>query len=160
MSKTDVFWMSTDKACEVHEEEIPKTYWDGGVDYVDNIYTLWGTFLSLELLMSPRIATALVQTLIGVRQHERFMPDGRVQGARNADDILADAYVKNFFTSSIKHTAAYLAALTDAKVTAPNNMDLEDPTSSAKEGRGALPDWLDYGFITPNFSRSIVKTVE
>lgn len=39
-------------------------------------------------------------------------------------------------------------------------MDLEDPTSSTKEGRGAQPDWLDYGFITPNFSGSVSKTVE
>ena len=224
MSKTGVSWISTDKACQFLEEEIPdwdmqaltsqaetawvdqvlskiqvndtrndtlltmfysalyrtsllpsnrtgeNPYWDDEVGYVDDIYTLWDTFrclFSLEVLIQPRIATALVQTLISVWRHERFMPDGRsgnyngrVQGGSNADNILADAYVKNLSTSTINYTAAYMAALTDAEVTPPNNMDLEDPTSSTKEGRGALPDWLDYGFITPNFSRAISKTVE
>ena len=145
-------------------------FWDDGVDYVDDIYTLWDTFrcwFSLQLLINPRISTALVQTLISVWRHERFMPDGRssnyngrVQGGSNADNILADAYVKNLSVNSINYTAAYQAALTDAEVTPPNNFDPEDLTASTKEGRGALPDWLSYGFITPNFSRSVSKTVE
>lgn len=49
---------------------------------------------------------------------------------------------------------------TDAEVIPYNNFDPEDLTGSTKEGREALSDWLAYGFITPNFSRSVSKTVE
>jgi len=49
---------------------------------------------------------------------------------------------------------------TDAEVTPYNNFDPEDQTGSTKEGRGALPDWLAYGYITPNFTRSVSRTVE
>ena len=125
-------------------------YWDDGVAYVDDIYTAWDIFRSwfpLQLLINPPIATALTQTLISIWRHERFMPDGRssnyngrVQGGSNADNILADAFIKNLSTSTINYTAAYQAVLTDAEVTPYNNLDLEDPTSSTKEGRGALPD--------------------
>jgi hypothetical protein len=54
----------------------------------------------------------------------------------------------------------YAAMKTDAEVTPYNNFDPEDQTGSTKEGRGALPDWLAYGYITPNFTRSVSKTVE
>lgn len=53
-----------------------------------------------------------------------------------------------------------MAMKTDAEVTPYNNFDPEDLTQSTKEGRGALPDWLRYGFVTPNYGRSISKTVE
>ncbi len=147
-------------------------YWDDGVEYVDDIYTAWDTFrcwFSFQLLINPPIASALTQTLISVWRHERFMPDGRssnyngrVQGGSNADNILADAYVKGLGVSdnSINWTDGYQAVLTDAEVVPYNNFDLQDPTASTKEGRGALPDWLDYGFVTPNFSRSVSRTVE
>jgi len=49
---------------------------------------------------------------------------------------------------------------TDAEVVPYNNFDPEDLTQSTKEGRGALPDWLTYGFVTPNYGRGISKTVE
>jgi putative alpha-1,2-mannosidase len=73
-------------------------FWDDGVPYVDDICksprltqiircsvthfqdTLWDTFrcwFSLQLLIKPAIATDLVNTLISVWRHERFMPDGR-----------------------------------------------------------------------------------
>ena len=48
----------------------------------------------------------------------------------------------------------------DAEVTPPNNFDDYDLTGSTKEGRGALPDWLAYGYITPNFGRCVSKTIE
>ena len=93
--------------------------------------------------------------------------NGRVQGGSNADNILADAYVKGLgFSSgngtgvSINWTEGYQAMLMDANVVPPNNFDPEDETGSTKEGRGALPDWLAFGFITPNFTRSVSRTVE
>ncbi|KAF2669377.1 alpha-1,2-mannosidase family protein-like protein [Microthyrium microscopicum] len=143
-------------------------YWDDGGGYVDDIYTIWDTFrcwFSLTLLINRPIATDLVQTVISVWRHERFMPDGRsgnyngrVQGGSNADNVLADAYVKHL--PGINWTAAYQAALTDAEVVPYNNFDPTDLTGSTKEGRGALPDWLKYGFVTPAYARSVSRTVE
>ena len=34
------------------------------------------------------------------------------------------------------------------------------PDSSTKEGRGALPDWKTYGFITPSYARAVSRAVE
>jgi hypothetical protein len=33
-------------------------------------------------------------------------------------------------------------------------------SSSTKEGRGALPDWLELGYITPKYGRSVTRAVE
>lgn len=49
----------------------------------------------------------------------------------------------------------------DAEVTPFNdNPDPMAPDSSTKEGRGALPDWLEHGFITTKYSRSASRAVE
>lgn len=50
--------------------------------------------------------------------------------------------------------------LTDAEVVPPNTHDSDSPESSTKEGRGALPDWLKYSYITPNFTRAVSRSVE
>jgi predicted alpha-1,2-mannosidase len=145
--------------------------WEGG-EYYDDIYTIWDTFrcwFSLKVLINPRLATGFVNSLISVWQHERFMPDGRsgnfngrVQGGSNADNILADAYVKGLGKTdySIDWKAGYQAALTDAEVIPANNFDPTDLTGSTKEGRGALSDWLKYGFVTPTYARSVSRTIE
>lgn len=83
----------------------------------------------------------------------------QVQGGSNADNVLADAFVKGL-EYGINWTDAYAAMKTDAEVVPYNTFDTEDPTQSTKEGRGALRDWLDYGFVTPNYGRSVSKTVE
>lgn len=54
------------------------------------------------------------------------------------------------------------ALLTDAESVP---ADSHDPStapdvSSTKEGRGALPDWLQYGWITPKYSRAVSRAVE
>jgi hypothetical protein len=66
--------------------------------------------------------------------------NGRVQGGSNADNILADAYVKGLGRNdkSINWTAGYLAVLADAEVVPANNFDPTDLTGSTKEGRGAF----------------------
>jgi putative alpha-1,2-mannosidase len=49
----------------------------------------------------------------------------------------------------------------DAEVTPPNtDPDPQARDSSTKQGRGALPDWLKYGFITPAYSRAASRAVE
>ena len=144
--------------------------WTPTGEYYDDFYTIWDTFRclnSLYNLINSDLAVGLVTTLIDVYKNEGFMPDGRssnyngrVQGGSNADNVLADAYVKGIGSGVINWTEGYAAMLKDAEVTPYNNFDPEDFTQSTKEGRGALPDWLKYGYVTPDYGRSISKTVE
>jgi putative alpha-1,2-mannosidase len=85
--------------------------------------------------------------------------NGRVQGGSNADNVLADAFVKGV-RGAINWDDGFAAMQTDAEVTPANNFDPKAPDSSTKEGRGALPDWLQYGYITPRFSRAVSRAVE
>ena len=143
--------------------------WETSEPTYDDYYTLWDTFRCLNPmynLMEPEVEEGIVRSLIDIWRHERFMPDGRssfyngrVQGGSNADNVLADAYVKGL-RGGINWTDGYLAMKTDAEVVPYNNFDSEDLTGSTKEGRGALLDWLQYGYVTPNYGRSISKTVE
>lgn len=85
--------------------------------------------------------------------------NGATQGGSNSDNVLADAYVKGV-GGDINWEDGYSAMLKNAEVTPPNNYDPRDTTGSTKEGRGALPDWLEYGFITPSFGRSVSRAIE
>jgi putative alpha-1,2-mannosidase len=85
--------------------------------------------------------------------------NGRVQGGSNADNVLADAYIKGV-RGGINWTDGFAAMQTDAEVVPPNNDDPQSRDSSTKEGRGALPDWLEYGYITQRFRRSVTRAVE
>lgn len=143
--------------------------WETSEPSYDDFYTMWDTFRclnSLYLLISTDRAVGIIRSLIDIWRHERFMPDGRsgnsngqVQGGSNADNVLADAFVKGL-QSGINWTDGYLAMKTDAELTPYNTYDTGDPISSTKEGRGALPDWLEYGFLTPAYDRSVSRTIE
>ena len=85
--------------------------------------------------------------------------NGAVQGGSNSDNIFADAFVKGV-RGGVDWDDAYASMVKNAEVTPPNNNDPRDPTSSTKEGRGALPDWLSLGYITPRFGRSVSRAVE
>lgn len=85
--------------------------------------------------------------------------NGATQGGSNADNVLADAFVKGV-RGRVNWDDGYAAMVKDAEVTPPNNNDPRDKSSSTKEGRGALPDWLAHGFITPTFGRSVSRAVE
>lgn len=94
------------------------------------------------------------------------MPDGRsgnsngiVQGGSNADNVLADAYIKGL--DGINWTAGYQAMLKDAEVTPYNTFSLTDPTNGISQGRGALYDWIPLGYISADRStRHVSRTVE
>ena len=144
--------------------------WDTlGEPTFDDYYTAWDTFRclnSLYLLLSPDTESQIVRSLIDIWRHEQFLPDGRshfyngrVQGGSNADNILADAYVKGL-RGAINWTDGYSALLTDAEVNPYNNFDLEDPSQSTKQGRGGLDDWHQLGFLSVDYSRAVSKTVE
>lgn len=143
--------------------------WDSEEPYYDDFYTLWDTFRTLHPLITlilPDRQTDMVRALIDIWRHERYLPDGRsrnyngrVQGGSNADNVLADAYVKGL-RDGIDWADGYKAMKTNAEVEPPNNLDWEDLTGSTKEGRGALSDWIKYGYVTPNKGRCLSKTVE
>ncbi|KAL9056366.1 MAG: hypothetical protein Q9162_002957 [Coniocarpon cinnabarinum] len=144
--------------------------WDTlGEPTFDDYYTAWDTFRCLNSmynLLSPDTESQIVRSLIDIWRHEQFMPDGRshfyngrVQGGSNADNILADAYVKGL-RGAINWTDGYHALLTDAETNPYNNFDPEDLSQSTKQGRGGLDNWHQYGYITLDYSRAVSKTVE
>lgn len=112
-----------------------------------------------------------IRSLIDTYRHTGWLPDGRssfsngaVQGGTNADNVLADAYVKGVAGASpnggINWEDAYEALLKNANTVPPNNHDPRDPTGSTAEGKGALPDYSQLGYITPRFGRSVSRAVE
>lgn len=143
--------------------------WTSTEPYYDDIFTLWDLFrcgTALFHILQPTAYEEYLRSLIDVWRHVGFMPDARssfwngaTQGGSNADNVLADAYVKGV-RGSIDWADGLSAMLTDAEVVPPNNNDSRDPSGSTAEGRGALPDWLEYGYITPAFGRSVSRAVE
>lgn len=104
---------------------------------------------------------------IPYHRHAGFLPDGRsgnwnglVQGGSDADNVLADAYVKGM-RGAINWTEGYAAMKKDAEVTPYNTFDPTDTTASTKEGRGALDDWKELGYVSQDRNtRCISRTVE
>ena len=117
-------------------------------------------------ILQPMHYEEYIRSLIDVWRNAGYMPDARssfsngaTQGGSNADNVLADAYVKGL-RGKINWDDGYAAMVKDAEVTPPNNNDPRDRSGSTKEGRGALPDWLAHGFITPTYGRSVSRAVE
>ena len=144
--------------------------WESSEPYWDDFYTLWDIFrntVSLYHLIQPERYEGMIRSLIDVWRFEGFMPDGRsgnynglVQGGSNADNVLADAYVKGL-RGAINWTAGYAAMVKDAEVVPYNTFSYDDPTASVKEGRGALYDWLALGYVSADQStRAVSRTVE
>ena len=138
--------------------------------YYDDIFTLWDLHrctTPLFQILQPIVYEEYIRSLIDVYRHDGWMPDarssnfnGRSQGGSNADNVLADAYVKGV-RGAVDWNAGYSAMVQDAEVQPPNSpVDPEAPESSDHEGRGALPDWKQYGYITPAFTRSVNRAAE
>lgn len=99
--------------------------------------------VSLYHLIQPTYYQGMIRSLIDIWRWEGYMPDGRsgnynglVQGGSNADNVLADAYVKGL--PGINWTEGYAAMKKDAEVLPYNTFSYTDFTASVKEGRGAL----------------------
>ncbi|KAI0172268.1 glycoside hydrolase family 92 protein [Hypoxylon sp. FL1284] len=143
--------------------------WSSSEPYYDDIFTFWDLFrctTSLMHIIQPVAYEELIRSLVDIWRNEGFMPDARssffngaTQGGSNADNVLADAYVKGV-RGAVDWEDAFAAMVTDAETTPPNNNDPRDTSSSTKEGRGALPDWKDRGFITTKFKRSVSRSIE
>lgn len=117
-------------------------------------------------VLQPASYEEQIRSLIDIWRNDGYLPDarssnynGRTQGGSNADNILADAYVKGL-RGAVDWEDGYRAMVKDAEVTPPNNHDPMAPDSSTKEGRGALPDWLSLGYITPKYTRAVTRAVE
>jgi putative alpha-1,2-mannosidase len=123
--------------------------------------------VSLYHLIQPEAYEGQIRSLIDIWRHEGYMPDGRsgnfnglVQGGSNADNVLADAYVKGL-RGDINWTTGYEAMLKNAEMTPYNTFSLTDPTASVKEGRGALDDWIRLGYVSADGNtRCLSRTVE
>ncbi|KAI4869380.1 glycoside hydrolase family 92 protein [Hypoxylon rubiginosum] len=143
--------------------------WSSSEPYYDDIFTFWDLFRCTTPLMhilQPVAYEELIRSLVDIWRNEGFLPDARssffngaTQGGSNADNVLADAYVKGV-RGAIDWEDAFSAMVTDAETEPPNNNDSRDTSSSTKEGRGALPDWIDRGFITTKYRRSVSRAVE
>ncbi|KAK3171921.1 hypothetical protein OEA41_004005 [Lepraria neglecta] len=143
--------------------------WTSTEPYYDDIFTFWDLFrcsTPLTQILQPISYEEQIRSIIDIWAHEGYIPDarssnynGRSQGGSNADNVLADAYVKSV-RGAVNWTAGYTAMLKDAEVQPPNNNDPQAPESSTKEGRGALPDWLQYNYITPTYTRAVSRAIE
>ncbi|KAK9414058.1 putative Glycoside hydrolase family 92 protein [Seiridium unicorne] len=143
--------------------------WTSSEPYYDDTFTLWDLFrctTSLFHIIQPAAYEEFIRSLVDIWRHDGFMPDARssfwngaTQGGSNADTVLADAYVKGV-RGAINWDDAFAAMVTDAETVPPNNNDSRDLSSSTKEGRGALPDWLTYGYITTTYGRSVSRSIE
>lgn len=143
--------------------------WSSSEPYYDDTFTTWDLFrctFSLLQILQPVAYEEYVRSLIDIFRFEGYMPDARssnfngaTQGGSNSDNVLADAYVKGV-RGAVNWTTGYQAMVKNAEVVPVNNNDPRDNSSSTKEGRGALPDWLQYGYITPKYGRSVSRAVE
>ncbi|KAI0478635.1 family 92 glycoside hydrolase [Xylariaceae sp. FL0804] len=143
--------------------------WQSDEPYYDDFFTLWDLHrctVSLWHLLQPAAYEEMIRALIDIWRHEGYLPDARsslfngaTQGGSNADNVLADAFVKGV-RGAVDWTDGFAAMVTDAEVTPANNDDPRDPTSSTKEGRGALPDWKDLGYVTTRYGRSVSRSIE
>ena len=104
--------------------------------------------------------------MIDTWRHDGWVSDARssfhngaVQGGSNGDNVFADAFNKGV-KGKVNWEDAFASMVKNAEVVPENNDDPRDPTGSTKEGRSALPDWLDLGYITPRFGRSVSRAVE
>lgn len=143
--------------------------WNDNQPYYDDWFTLWGTFRCLHPLiniLSKDYGAEMVRALVNIWEHEGFMPDGRsggrsgrTQGGSNSDILVADAYTKHI-NDGIDWEKSFKAMYSNAEIEPPYVKDAVAPDSTNKYGRGALSDWLRYGYVTRNYSRSVTRTME
>lgn len=147
--------------------ENPK--WKSAEPYYDDFFTFWDTFRCLNPLfhmLSPARGAEIVRSVIDTWRNDGYTPDGRsanqngrTQGGSNSDLVMADAYIKNI-KDGINWKDGFSAMKKNAEVTPPYVYDPKAPDASNKEGRGALPDWLKYGYVTRAYTRSVTRTME
>ena len=86
----------------------------------------------------------MIRSLIDTYEHVGWLPDcrmslckGYTQGGSNADNVLADAFIKGL-SDGIDWDLGYAAVVKDAEV---------EPYDWSGEGRGGLDSWKSLGYI-------------
>ncbi|TAQ88682.1 hypothetical protein B7494_g3017 [Chlorociboria aeruginascens] len=143
--------------------------WTSDEPYYDSLYCIWDLFRSqmpFLTVLDPTTVAEVVRSLIDTYVHEGWLPDcrmslckGYTQGGSNADNILADAYVKGI-TAGIDWELGYEAVVKDAEV---------EPYDWSVEGRGGLDSWKSLSYIPVQdfdykgfgtMTRSVSRTLE
>jgi predicted alpha-1,2-mannosidase len=143
--------------------------WSSTEPYFDSFYCLWDQFrsqLPLLTIVDPAAISQMVRSLIDTYRHVGWLPDcrmtfckGHTQGGSNADNVLADAYLKGL-KDGIDWEAGYAAVVKDAEV---------EPFDWSSQGRGGLDSWKALGYIPVQdfdykgfgtMTRSISRTLE
>lgn len=144
--------------------------WESNEPSWDDFYTMWDLFrnqVSLWHLIQPTYYESMIRSLIDMFKHEGYLPDARsgnynglVQGGSNADNVLADAYVKGL-RGKINWTEGYAAVKKNAEILPSFDQNPVDPQGSLKEGRSALDDWIPLGYVSADRNtRAVSKTAE
>ncbi|OQE31122.1 hypothetical protein PENFLA_c002G09933 [Penicillium flavigenum] len=143
--------------------------WQSSEPYFDSFYCLWDSFRSqipFLTIFDPSSVMQMVRSLIDTQRHLGWLPDcrmslckGYTQGGSNADNVLADVYLKGL-KDGIDWDAGYAAVQKDAE---------EEPYDWSSEGRGGLRSWKDLHYIPVEdfdyegfgtMTRSISRTLE
>lgn len=114
--------------------------------YFDSYYCLWDSFRTAFPFLGifdPHALSEMVTSLLNIYKLEGWLPDCRMQlckgysqGGSNADNVIADAYVKSL--PGVDWDLAYDAVTNDAE---------NEPFDWGVEGRGGLQSWRRYGYI-------------
>jgi putative alpha-1,2-mannosidase len=143
--------------------------WQSSEPYFDSFYCIWDLFRSqipFLTILDPSTVARQIRSLIDIYRHDGWLPDCRMslckgftQGGSNADNVLADAYLKGI-SDGIDWNTGYEAVVNDAE---------NEPYDWCCEGRGGLDSWKALGYIPVQdfdykgfgtMTRSISRTLE
>jgi len=139
------------------------------LEVFSDLSSIWDLFRSqvpFLIILDPSTIARQIRSLIDTYEHLGWLPDCRMslnkgftQGGSNADNVLADAFVKGI-TDSIDWDLGYDAVVKDAEV---------EPFDWCCEGRGGLDSWKALGYIPVQdfdfkgfgtMTRSLSRTLE
>jgi putative alpha-1,2-mannosidase len=117
---------------------------------------LFRSQLPFLTILDTEAVEKMIRSLIDTYRHVGWLPDcrlslnkGYTQGGSNADNVLADAYLKGL-DGGIDWNAGYEAVVKDAEV---------EPYDWCCEGRGGLDSWKELGYIPKHdFDYKVRKT--
>jgi len=143
--------------------------WSSSEPYFDSFYCIWDLFrsqLPFLTIVDPLAVTQMIRSLIDTYRHVGWLPEcrmsfckGLTQGGSNADNVLADAYVKGL-RDGIDWDTGYEAVVKDAE---------DEPFDWSNQGRGGLDSWKELGYIPVQdfdykgfgtMTRSVSRTLE
>lgn len=143
--------------------------WHDGEPYFDSFYCIWDLFRTqfpLLTILDPSAVEQMTRSLISTYEHDGWLPDcrmsfsrGYTQGGSNADNVLADVYVKGI-RGGIDWKKGYEAVKKDAEV---------EPYDWCCHGRGGIDSWKLLGYVPVQdfdykgfgtLTRTISRTIE